>query len=57
MDARTLIPVAHAAMIAAAEVVNEVIERDGVDDAFTITIKLKRRKGKDLVGDMDITVK
>ncbi len=44
-------------MIAAAEVVNEIIERDGVEDAFTITIKLKRRKGKDLVGDMDITVK
>lgn len=55
MDARTLVPVAHSAMIAAAKVINEAIEDQGIDDKFTITIKIKRKKGEWPIGDIDIS--
>ena len=55
LDARSLMPVAQQAMCEAAKVINDAIENCGIDDKFTITIKIKRKKGEWPTGDIDIS--
>lgn len=55
LDARTLVPIVQQATQAAADAFYKAMEEQGITDKFSVTIKLKHKKGSGVLED-DVSI-